>query len=52
MPSVFSKIVRKELNCFKVFEDKNHIAFLDIRPNTKGHTLCIPKKENDSPLNS
>ena len=47
MPSIFSKIVRKELNCFKVFEDKNHIAFLDIRPNTKGHTLCIPKKEND-----
>tara|TARA_B100000989_G_scaffold243408_1_gene190418 strand:- start:77 stop:448 length:372 start_codon:yes stop_codon:yes gene_type:complete len=39
--------VKNELNCFKVFEDKNHLAFLDIRPNTRGHTLCIPKKEND-----
>ena len=47
MPSIFSKIVKNELNCFKIYEDKNHLAFLDIRPNTKGHTLCIPKKEND-----
>ena len=47
MPSVFSKIVNKEINCFKVYEDKKHLAFLDISPNTKGHTLCIPKKEND-----
>ena len=47
MPSIFSKIVKNELNCFKIIEDKNHLAFLDIRPNTKGHTLCIPKKEND-----
>tara|TARA_Y100000768_G_scaffold192726_1_gene144496 strand:- start:557 stop:952 length:396 start_codon:yes stop_codon:yes gene_type:complete len=47
LPSIFSKIVKNELNCFKIYEDKNHLAFLDIRPNTKGHTLCIPKKEND-----
>ncbi len=47
MTSIFSKIVKNELNCFKILEDKNHLAFLDIRPNTKGHTLCIPKKEND-----
>ena len=47
MPSVFSKIVNKEINCFKVHEDNKHLAFLDICPNTKGHTLCIPKKEND-----
>ena len=47
MPSIFSKIVNKEINCFKVYEDKKHLAFLDISPNTKGHTLCIPKKEND-----
>ena len=47
MPSIFSKIVKNEINCFKIYEDKNHLAFLDIRPNTKGHTLCIPKKEND-----
>ena len=47
MQSIFSKIVKKELKCFKVFEDSKHLAFLDIRPNTKGHTLCITKKEND-----
>ena len=47
MPSVFSKIVNEEISCFKVHEDKKHLAFLDISPNTKGHTLCIPKKEND-----
>ena len=47
MESIFSKIVKKELKCFKVFEDNKHLAFLDIRPNTEGHTLCIPKKEND-----
>ena len=47
MPTIFSKIVKKELFCYKVHEDNKHLAFLDIRPNTKGHTLCIPKKEND-----
>ena len=47
MPSIFSKIVKNEINCFKILEDKKHLAFLDIRPNTRGHTLCIPKKEND-----
>tara|TARA_B100000963_G_C22313734_1_gene531168 strand:+ start:235 stop:630 length:396 start_codon:yes stop_codon:yes gene_type:complete len=47
VPSIFSKIVKKELSCFKVFEDNKHLAFLDINPNTKGHTLCIPKKENE-----
>ena len=36
-----------ENSAVKVFEDNKHLAFLDIRPNTKGHTLCIPKKEND-----
>ena len=45
--SIFSKIVKNELSCFKVFEDEKHLAFLDISPNTRGHTLCIPKKEND-----
>ena len=47
MPSIFSKIVKKEVSCFKVFEDNKHLAFLDINPNTKGHTLCIPKKESE-----
>ena len=39
--------MNKEISCFKVYEDNKHLAFLDISPNTKGHTLCIPKKEND-----
>lgn len=47
MSSIFSKIINKEIGCFKVCEDTKHIAFLDINPNTKGHTLCVPKKEND-----
>tara|TARA_B100000900_G_scaffold397958_1_gene398847 strand:+ start:480 stop:875 length:396 start_codon:yes stop_codon:yes gene_type:complete len=47
MSSIFSKIINKEIECFKVYEDAKHIAFLDINPNTVGHTLCVPKKEND-----
>ena len=45
--SVFSKIISGELPAFKVAEDDKHLAFLDINPNAKGHTLCIPKKETD-----
>lgn len=47
MRSIFSKIVNGEIPCFKVAEDENHLAFLDINPLTKGHTLVIPKKETD-----
>ena len=47
MPSIFSKIVSKEIPCFKVYEDDNFLAFLDINPLKKGHTLVIPKKETD-----
>lgn len=45
--SIFTKIVSGELPAYKVAEDKQHLAFLDINPNAKGHTLCIPKKETD-----
>ena len=45
MASIFSKIIYGEIPCYKVAEDQNHIAFLDINPNAKGHTLCVPKKE-------
>ena len=47
MSSIFSKIVRNELPSFNVYENKNHIAFLDINPLKIGHTLVIPKKEID-----
>ena len=43
--SIFTKIVLGEITCYKIAEDKNYLAFLDINPNTKGHTLVIPKKE-------
>ena len=47
MPSIFSKIVSGNIPCYKVAETEEFLAFLDINPNTKGHTLCIPKKEVD-----
>lgn len=47
MASIFTKIVAGEIPCYKVAEDEHHLAFLDINPNTAGHTLCIPKKETD-----
>ena len=47
MPSIFSKIVSKEIPSFKVHEDDNFLAFLDINPLKKGHALVIPKKETD-----
>lgn len=47
MSSIFSKIIDGSITCFKVAEDENFLAFLDINPNAKGHTLCIPKKEVD-----
>lgn len=43
--SVFSKIISGEIPCHKVAENDDFIAFLDINPNAKGHTLCVPKKE-------
>lgn len=47
MASIFTKIVAGEIPCHRVYEDADHLAFLDINPNAKGHTLCIPKKETD-----
>ena len=45
--SIFTKIIDGEVPCYKVAETQNFLAFLDINPNTKGHTLCVPKKEVD-----
>ncbi len=47
MPSVFTKIINREIPAFIVAEDDDFIAFLDIFPLAKGHTLVIPKKETD-----
>lgn len=47
MASVFTKIVRGEIPSYKVAEDENYYAFLDIAPMAKGHTLVIPKRESD-----
>jgi len=47
MPSIFTRIINGEIPCYKIAEDENFFAFLDINPNAKGHTLCIPKKEID-----
>jgi len=47
MATIFSKIVNNEIPAYKVAEDEKFLAFLDISPVTKGHTLVIPKKEID-----
>jgi histidine triad (HIT) family protein len=47
MASIFAKIINGEIPSHKVYEDENFLAFLDIRPMVKGHTLVIPKKEVD-----
>ncbi|RMF20189.1 MAG: HIT family protein [Bacteroidetes bacterium] len=47
MPSIFTRIVNGEIPCYKIAETEDYLAFLDIRPLMKGHTLCIPKKEID-----
>ncbi len=47
MSTLFTKIVRGEVSAYKVAENSQFLAFLDIRPNAKGHVLCIPKKEID-----
>tara|TARA_B110000459_G_C16524560_1_gene454171 strand:- start:582 stop:971 length:390 start_codon:yes stop_codon:yes gene_type:complete len=45
MSSIFTKIINKEIPCYKVAETDHFIAFLDVNPNAKGHTLCVPKQE-------
>lgn len=47
MASIFTKIINGEIPCYKIAETDQFFAFLDINPNSKGHTLCIPKKEVD-----
>jgi histidine triad (HIT) family protein len=47
MASIFTKIVNGEIPCYKIAEHENYLAFLDVNPNAKGHTLCIPKQEID-----
>ncbi len=47
MPTLFTKIITGEVPSYKIVEDENFYAFLDINPNARGHTLCIPKKEED-----
>ncbi|CAD0006317.1 HIT family protein [Flavobacterium chungangense] len=47
MSSIFTKIVNGEIPAYKIAEDDNFLAFLDVNPNAKGHTLCIPKQEID-----
>jgi histidine triad (HIT) family protein len=51
MSTIFSKIISGELPSYKVAETDDFLAFLDINPNAKGHTLCIPKKEVDKVFN-
>ncbi len=45
MASIFTKIINGEIPCYKIAENDNFIAFLDVNPNAKGHTLCVPKQE-------
>lgn len=47
MATIFTKIVNGEIPCYKIAETEDFLAFLDVNPNAKGHTLCIPKKEVD-----
>ena len=47
METLFTKIIKGEIPCYKIAENENYFAFLDIRPTSKGHTLVIPKIQND-----
>lgn len=47
MASIFTKIINGEIPSYKIAENKNFFAFLDINPLTEGHTLIVPKKETD-----
>jgi len=47
MSSIFTKIIKGEIPCYKIAEDDSFLAFLDVNPNAKGHTLCVPKQEID-----
>ena len=47
MATLFTKIINGDIPCYKIAETEDYFAFLDINPNAKGHTLCIPKQEVD-----
>lgn len=47
MSTIFIKIINGEIPCYKIAEDENYLAFLDVNPNANGHTLCIPKQVVD-----
>lgn len=47
MSTIFTKIINGEIPAYKIAEDEHHLAFLDVMPLVKGHTLVIPKKEVD-----
>ena len=47
MPSIFTRIINREIPCYIVAEDEHNLAFLDINPLNEGHTLVVPKKETD-----
>jgi len=47
MASIFTRIVNGEIPCYKIAETEDFLAFLDVNPQVKGHTLCIPKREVD-----
>jgi histidine triad (HIT) family protein len=47
MPTIFSRIIKGEIPCYKIAEDDHFFAFLDINPLAEGHTLVIPKEETD-----
>lgn len=47
MGSIFSKIIAGEIPCYRIYEDEKTLAFLDIHPETPGHTLVVPKVEVD-----
>lgn len=47
MATIFTKIIRGDIPCYKIAENETHIAFLDINPIAEGHTLVVPKEEID-----
>ena len=47
METIFTKIIKGEITCYKIAENNDYFAFLDIHPTSKGHTLVIPKVQND-----
>jgi histidine triad (HIT) family protein len=47
MATIFTKIINGDIPCYKIAEDKNYFAFLDINPLRAGHTLVVPKSETD-----